>query len=163
MEHSKELARWHEHMVSEPAEYVLDTSMRMNILYLPRYDRIVHHRLVWFVFEVRIPPTSKLRSWPFLHILKFLLRGSKLDSSIDAVGCQWTGPLYIPFLEHLFLDFRISSDEVIEGLHLWLCSVNREGEIVILEVTPHPWQVHQRLDAGAAQLFWVAHSRPLQN
>lgn len=30
MEHSKELARWHEHMVSEPAEYVLDTFVRMK-------------------------------------------------------------------------------------------------------------------------------------
>lgn len=28
MEHRKEFARWHEHMVSEPAEYVLITFMR---------------------------------------------------------------------------------------------------------------------------------------
>lgn len=137
--------------------------MRMNIIHLPRYDRIVHHWLIWFVLEVRIPPTTKLRGWPLLHILKFLFRGSNLDSSINAVGCQWTGALDIPFLEHLFLDFRISSNEIIEGLHLWLCSVSREGEIVILEVTPYARQVHQGLNACGAQLFWVAHSRPLQN
>jgi hypothetical protein len=52
MEHGEELARWHEHMVSEPAEDVLGKFTQINILDLPGYDRVMHHWLIWLVLEV---------------------------------------------------------------------------------------------------------------
>lgn len=90
MEHGKELARWHVHMVTELAEYILSTSM-------PRIARSTYPDITeWCITGLSglsLKYDSKLPGWPLLHLLQFLLCGSNLDPSVDTVGCQGACPL----------------------------------------------------------------------
>jgi len=83
MEHGKEVARGHQHVVAEPTSN----------------DRVMHDRFVGLVLEVRVPPFSKVRGRPLLEIFQLLLSRSDLGACIDAVGRQWPRSPEVPLLK----------------------------------------------------------------
>lgn len=123
----------------------------------------MHNRLVGLVLEIAVPSTLEIGGRPGPHLCQLLLRWSDLHTSIDTIGGQWTCSAKIPLLEDLLLDLGIATDEVVEGFGLGLRSVDREGEVVVLEVGTDAWQVDQRPDASPTQLLGVANSGALQN
>lgn len=56
-----------------------------------------------------------------------------LGLASNLLGCQWTGAIDVPLIKDLLLDGRISSQEVVKGLNMWLCTVCREGQVVICD------------------------------
>jgi hypothetical protein len=49
----------------------------------------------------------------------------------------------------------IATDKVVERLNVWLSSIDREGEVVILEVEANAWKIDNGLDASLAELLGV--------
>jgi len=142
----------------------------------------MHDRLVGFILKVRVPAALEVRRRPGLHLLQFFFSWANFDTSIDAIGRQWASTLEIPFVEHLFLDLRDATDEVVETLCfcdyllvikywgnrvcVWLTglsTIDRECQIMILEVQPHTREVDDRLDASLFQLLWVTNTTALKN
>lgn len=60
----------HEHMVAEPT----------------RDHRIVHHRLVGLLCEIRLPAVLEMGSWPGLKLFQFFLRRADLNTRLDTIG-----------------------------------------------------------------------------
>jgi hypothetical protein len=112
VEHGEELARWHNHVVTEPTSN----------------DRVVHDRLVGLVLEVRVPARAELLTRPTVHHLEFFLGGSDLDTRFDTIGGEWASTVDIPLLEYLFLDLGITTDEVVKRLNVRLSAVGGEGQ-----------------------------------
>jgi hypothetical protein len=98
LEHCEKLSWWHEHMISKP----------------PSNDRIMHDRLVRFVFEVRVPTALEVWRGPFLHFLQLLLGWTDFNTSFNPISSQWTSTFEIPFIKDSFLDFWDASDEVVK-------------------------------------------------
>ena len=139
MEHRKEFAWWHEHVVTEPAGD----------------DRVVHDWLVWLVLEVAVPSGDELWEWPALEFFKFLLVRADLHTRFDAIGSEWASAVDVPLIEHLVLRLLITTDEVVERLGVGLGTVGCKGKIVVLEVQTNTREVDQRLDTRLAELLWV--------
>jgi hypothetical protein len=76
----------------------------------------VHNWLVGFILEVTVPAALEVWSRPLLHLLQFLLGGTNLDTGIDSIGCKRSSAFDIPLVEYGLLNFRNTSDEVIETL-----------------------------------------------
>lgn len=123
----------------------------------------MHDGLVRLVPEVRLVPFGEVWSGPLLHLSKLFLGGSDLDSSINTVSRQWASALLVPLFEHLLLDLWIAANEIVERLDIRLGTIDGEGQVVILEVAAHTWQVDQRFHASSAQLLGVTESRALED
>lgn len=126
-------------------------------------DRVVHDWLVRFVFEVRVPSRSELRAGPAVHLLKFVLSWTNLDTGFDTVGCKWTSAVNIPLVVNLLLSLFVATDEVVEALDVWLGPVGGEGQVVILEIETDTRQIDQRLNASLAKLLRAADTRALED
>jgi hypothetical protein len=94
VEHCEEVARRHQHVVAEPA----------------RDDRVVHHRLVRLVLEVRVPSGLELRGWPGLHVFELLVGRTDLDAGVDAVGGEGPGAFEVPFIEDALNELALFSE-----------------------------------------------------
>lgn len=99
-----------------------------------RNDRVVHDGLVGLLLEVTIPAGPEFWARPAVHAVKFLLGGTNLDTSIDAVGGKWAGAVDVPLLKHLLLHGCVSTHKVVKGLDVRLGPIGRKGEVVVLEV-----------------------------
>lgn len=147
VEHGEELARWHDHVVTEPTSN----------------NGVVHDGLVGLVFEVRVPARAELLAWPAVHHVEFFLSRSDLDTSLDTVGGEWASAVDIPLLEDLLLDLGVATDEVVERFDVRLSAVGGEGQVMILEVETNTRKINKRLDASLAKLLWVTDTRALKD
>jgi hypothetical protein len=147
MEHSEEVAWWHDHMVTEPtSDY-----------------RVVHNWLVGLVLEVAVPARPEFWARPLVHHCELFLCRADLDTCFDTVGGEGTSAVDVPLLENLLLGRWITAGKVVEGLDTWLGSVCGEGQVVILEVETDTWQVDERFDASLAELLWVTNTGSLKD
>jgi hypothetical protein len=64
------LSGLHQHVIAEPASD----------------DRIVHHRFVRLVLEIRLPTVREVRRWPRFELLELGGSGTNLHTSIDPIG-----------------------------------------------------------------------------
>lgn len=69
----------------------------------------------------------------------------------------------VPLIEDLFLRNRITTNKVIERLNMWLSSVRRECEIVILEIETNSWEVDFGLYTSLTKFGRVTNTGSLQN
>jgi hypothetical protein len=76
----------------------------------------MHNRLVRLVLEVAVPTTPEVWSRPLLHLSEFLFSRPDLDTGLDAIGGKRSSTFDVPFVKDCFLNFRNTSDEVIEAL-----------------------------------------------
>lgn len=123
----------------------------------------MHDWLVRLVLEVGLPAAVELGCRPLLHLIQLLFSGTNLNTSINSIGCQRTSSLQVPFFKDLLLNLGITTNEVVKGLNFRLGSVNRESEIVILEVAADTWKIHEWFNTSLAKLFGVTNSRSLKN
>jgi hypothetical protein len=149
MEHSKELASRHIEMVAKPASN----------------DRVMHDRLVRFIFEVLVPSTlgDKLGRGPLRHLIQLRLGWSGLHARLDTICCKRTGAFEVPLVEDPPLGLGIASSEVIKRLSVWCSAVGGEMKIVVLEVETYTRQIHNSLDTSFFELLLVANTRSLEN
>lgn len=147
VEHGEELARRHEHVVTEPA----------------RDDGVVHDWFVRLVLEVGLPATLEVGSRPCAHFSKLFLGRTNLNAGLDTVGGQRPSALDVPLLVDSSLHLRVAANEVIKGLNVGLSTVHGKHEVVVLEVQTDTRQVDQGADTGAAQLLRVANTGALKN
>jgi hypothetical protein len=128
-----------------------------------RNHAIVHDWFVWFVLEVRFPAAAELWGRPSLHLFQLFLGGTRLDTGVNAIGCQRSSTFDVPFIENPLLHFWVATDEVIKGLSVRLGTKQRKREIMVLEVQANTWKIHQRFHPDFAKLFRVTDTRPLEN
>lgn len=81
----------------------------------------MHDRLVRFVLKVAVPTAPEVWSRPRIHLIQLLLGWSNFDTSFDAICSKWAGALKVPLIEHGFLDFRNTTNEVIKTLGIYYC------------------------------------------
>ena len=94
-------------------------------------DRVVHDGLVRLVLEVAVPATAELWAGPAVHLFEFLLGGTNLDASLDAVGGKRTSPVNVPLIEDFLLNCWIAANKVVKGLRIWFRPIRREGKVVV--------------------------------
>lgn len=94
----------------------------------------MHNRLIRLILEVAVPPAPKLWERPVVHLLKFLLGRTDLDTSLNAIRSERSSAINVPLVEHGLLHLLVATRKVIEGLNIWLGTIGCEGEIVILEI-----------------------------
>ena len=116
----------------------------------------MHDGLVGLVLEVAVPAGSEFGARPGIHLRKFFLGWSDLDSSFDTVCGQGSGTVDVPLIKDLLLSDGISSNEVVEGLDVRLGAEGGEGQVMILEVQTYAGEVDQWLDSSLAELLRVA-------
>ena len=75
-------------------------------------DRVVHHRLVGLILEIRVPATAELGA----HLSQLLLGWADLDASLDTVGRQRPTACRAPLVKYLLLHPRVTAGKVVEGL-----------------------------------------------
>lgn len=126
-------------------------------------DRVVHDWLIRLVLEITVPAGSELWAWPLVHHCELVLCRANLDTSFDTIGSKWSCPIEVPLVKDFLLDFRITTGKVVEGLHMWLDSVCREGKIVVLEVQTDTWKIDERFNTSFAELLWVTNTRSLKD
>lgn len=107
------------------------------------------------VLEVALPPGSEFRRGPLVHFLQFFLRWTDLNARINTVGSQWSGSIDVPLVEYFLLGRRVSTYEVVEGLDIWLRTVDGKGQVMVLEVETDTWKVDQGLYACLAELLRI--------
>lgn len=119
----------------------------------------MHNGLVRLFVKVALPTGYKA-----LHVvlLELLLCWPDLDASFDAVGSQRTRAVDVPLLKDLLLDFRFTTEKVIEAFGIRLGSIGRKGKVVILEVETDTRKIDHRLDTGFTQLLRVTDSGALK-
>ena len=61
----------------------------------------------------------------------------------------------VPLVEYFFLGRRVSAYEVIEGLDIWLRTVDGEGQVVVLEIETDTWKVDQGFYACPTELLRI--------
>jgi hypothetical protein len=114
MKHRKELSGRHQHVITEPS---------CN-------NRVMHNRLVGFILEVAVPAALEVWSRPRLHLFQLLFSWTNLDTSIDAIGGKWSCALDVPFIENCFLNFRDTTNKVVETFGFCDCQkMLRRGEV----------------------------------
>lgn len=113
-------------------------------------DAVVHDGLVRLVLEIALPAILEMGSGPGLKLLQLLSSRAYLDSCFNTIGSKGSGSLLVPLIEDLcddvsgdgknakrprtLLNDGISAHKVVKTLGLWLGSVDREVEVMILEV-----------------------------
>jgi hypothetical protein len=105
MEHREELSGRHQHVITEPS----------------RNNRVVHDWLVGLVLEIAVPTTLEVWSRPRLHLFQLLFSRANLDTSFDAISGKRSCALDVPFIENCFLNFRNTTDEVVETFGVCNC------------------------------------------
>jgi hypothetical protein len=90
----------------------------------------MHDRLVGLVLEIAVPATLEVRSRPRLHLFQLLLSWTNFDTSVDAIGGERSCAFDIPFIKDSFLNFRHTTDEVIETFGFCNCQkMLKRGEV----------------------------------
>jgi hypothetical protein len=105
MEHREELSGRHQHVITKPS---------CN-------NRVMHDWLVGFILEIAVPATLEVWSRPRLHLFQLLLSWTNLDTSVDAIGGERSCAFDIPLIKDCFLNFRDTTDEVIETFGFCNC------------------------------------------
>jgi hypothetical protein len=156
VKHCKKIARWHDHVVAEPASN----------------DRVMHDGLVGLVLEVAIPARAEFWAGPLIHHVELCFSRANLDTSFNTVGGKWASAIDVPLVKYAFLDRRVATSKVIERLNMGLCTISSERKaemdmsvyhsqrpmmnvLVILKIETNAWQVHERLDTSLAELLWI--------
>lgn len=85
VEHGEELARGHQHVITEP----------------PGDHRVVHDGLVRLVLEVGIPTALEVRRRPLLELLELLRSRADLHAGLDAVRGKGASTIELPLVEDL--------------------------------------------------------------
>jgi len=125
--------------------------------------RVVHDRLVGLVLEVAVPATAELWAGPAVHLLELLLGGTDLDSSLDTVGGKRASAIDVPLIEDLLLYRGIAANEVVECFRIRSGPIRREGEVMVLKVEPHAFQIHDWLDTDCFEFLWITNATPLKD
>jgi hypothetical protein len=100
-----------------------------------------------------------MRRGPRLELLELLLRGPDLDTRFNAIGREGACAFEVPFVKYSLLDLGVAAGKVVECLGAGFGAVDREGEIVVLEVESDAREVNNRLDADGAELLGVSFRR----
>ena len=79
----------------------------------------MHDRFVRFVFKVRVPTTPEVRRRIIVHLLQLFLGRTDFDTSFNAIRSEWARTLQVPFIVDGFLDFRDTTNEIIETLRVY--------------------------------------------
>ena len=69
----------------------------------------------------------------------------------------------VPLVENLLLRFRITTNKVVERFGTMLGAVGCEGEVMILKVESHAWEIDLGLYTRLTKFLGVADTRPLKD
>jgi hypothetical protein len=112
---SEKIARWHDHVVAEPASN----------------DRVMHDGLVRLVLEVAIPARAEFWAGPLIHHVELCFSRADFDTSFNTVGGKWASAIDVPLVEYAFLNRRVATSKVIERLNMGLCTISSERKAEI--------------------------------